>query len=184
LNFKQIKKMKKIAVLFLASIAGKWACAQYTPVDKTSSVQFKIKNFGFSVDGSFTGLAGRILFDPARLTEAVFDVSVDVNSVNTGNDMRDDHLRKFTYLDAKNYPRIRLLSSHITASGKKGVFQFSGRLTIKDQTKDVSFPFTAEPSDGGYLFKGTFTINRKDFGVGGTSTISDNLETTLNVLAK
>jgi polyisoprenoid-binding protein YceI len=176
--------MKKATVFFLAAIAGKWACAQYSPVDNASSVQFKIKNFGFSVTGSFTGISGRIGFDPGRPGEAVFDVSVDVNSVNTGNDMRDDHLRKFTYLDVKDYPRIRLLSSRIDASSKKGTFLFSGRLTIRDHTKDISFPFSAEASGGGYLFKGVFTINRKDFDVGGASTISDNLEVSLNVLAK
>jgi polyisoprenoid-binding protein YceI len=176
--------MKKAAVFFLAAIAGKWACAQYKPVGNGSSVLFKIKNFGFNVSGSFTGLLGKIMFDPEKMADAVFDVSVDVNSVNTDNEMRDDHLRKFTYLNAKDYPRIRLLSTKITTTGKKGTFLFLGQLTIRNHTKEVSFPFTAEASGGGYLFKGVFTVNRRDFEVGGTSTISDNLEVSLNVLAR
>jgi polyisoprenoid-binding protein YceI len=175
--------MKKAAILFL-TVIGKLACAQYKPVDNGSAILFKIKNFGFTVAGSFTGLAGRIQFDPDRLTEAVFDVSVDVNSVNTDNSMRDDHLRKFTYLDAKNYPRIRLQSERITGSRQKGVFIFSGQLTIKNQTKKISFPFTAEGLQGGYHFNGVFSFNRKDFDVGGTSTISDNVEVSLSVFAK
>ncbi|HZE83009.1 MAG TPA: YceI family protein [Puia sp.] len=176
--------MSKAAVFLFAIMGGKFACAQYKPLDKGSSIQFKIKNFGFNVTGTFTGLSGSILFDPDRPADAAFDVSVDVNSVNTDNSMRDDHLRKFTYLDAKDYPRIRLLSTKITAAGKKGNFLFSGKLTIRNHTSDISFPFTADPSEGGYLFKGIFTINRKDFEVGGTSTISDNLEVSLGILAK
>src|SRR5579859_2904991 len=138
---------KAIVILFVA--LGKLACAQYGPADKSSSVQFKIKNFGFGVTGSFTGLSGRIVFDPGHPTDAVFDVTIDANSVNTDNEMRDDHLRKSTYLDAEHYPRIRLQSDRVTASSHKGVFLFSGRLTIKQQTRNVSFPFTAEASGAG-----------------------------------
>ena len=175
--------MKKAIVFFFAAM-GKLACAQYKPMDNGSAVQFKIKNFGFSVAGSFTGLSGRIQFDPDRLAEAAFDVNIEVSSVNTDNEMRDSHLRKFTYLDVANYPRIRLLSDGITGSAQKGVFLFSGRLTIKNQTRKISFPFTAEKGDGGYHFNGVFSINRKDFDVGGTSTISDKVEVSLSVFAK
>jgi polyisoprenoid-binding protein YceI len=64
-------------------------------------------------------------------------------------------------------------------------FALIGKLTLKNHTKDLSFPFTAEAADGGgYRFKGTFSINRKDFEVGGTSTISDNLDVTLDITAK
>lgn len=177
--------MKK-AIVFLFAAMGKLAFAQsqYKPVDNGSLVQFKIKNFGFSVPGSFTGLSGRIQFDPAKLAEASFDVSIDVNTVNTDNEMRDNHLRKFTYLNVKDYPRIRLLSDRITNTAQKGVFLFSGRLTIKNQTKNISFPFTTEELNGGYHFNGVFSINRKDFDVGGTSTISDNVEISLSVIAK
>ncbi|MBS1659603.1 MAG: YceI family protein, partial [Bacteroidetes bacterium] len=88
------------------------------------------------------------------------------------------------YFDVEKYPKIRLLSEKIS-SAKKGVFQFTGQLTLKNHTKAVSFPFTAEAADGGgYRFKGTFSINRKDFEVGGTSTISDNLDVELDVIAK
>ncbi|HTI09010.1 MAG TPA: YceI family protein [Puia sp.] len=175
--------MKK-AVLFLFAAFGKLAHAQYKPIDNGSVVQFKIKNFGFNVAGSFRGLAGNIRFDPDRLSEASFDVSIDVNTVNTDNDLRDDHLRKYAYLDVKDYPRIRLLSDRVSASTQKGIFLFAGRLTIKNKTMNISFPFTAEPSGGGYHFNGVFSINRKDFDVGGASTISDKLEVSLSVLAK
>jgi polyisoprenoid-binding protein YceI len=63
-------------------------------------------------------------------------------------------------------------------------------LTIKDKSKEISFPFTvvqgsggAAPGGGDVTFKGAFTINRKDFGVGGTSTISNELTVSLTVAA-
>jgi polyisoprenoid-binding protein YceI len=176
--------MKKTLVVFLTAIAGKLGLAQYKPIDNGSSVKFAIKNFGFTVTGTFTGLSGSIRFDPDRLADAAFDISIDANSVNTDNNMRDSHLRMYSYLNVKDYPRIRLVSDKISASAKKGGWFFFGKLTIRNRTKDISFPFSAEALNGGYLYKGLFTINRKDFDVGGTSTISDNLEVSLSVLAK
>ncbi|GGA85381.1 YceI family protein [Puia dinghuensis] len=171
------------SVLLLALFIATPVKAQYQPLDKGSSVQFRIKNLGFNVTGSLTGLVGKISFDPAQPGDAVFDVSVDANSINTDNDMRDDHLRKESYFNVKQYPRISLISGKISLY-KRGAYLFAGRLTIKNHSQDVSFPFTATEIDGGYQFKGTFTINRKDFDVGGFSTISDNLDVTLDVIAK
>lgn len=156
----------------------------YKPSENESTVQFKVRNFGFNVTGVFKGLSGSIIFDPARPEASSFDVSVNAASVNTDNGMRDDHLRKPTYFDVEKYPRIRLVSGSIKAA-RKGMFQFTGQLSLKNHTRDISFPFTAEAADGGgYRFKGAFSINRKDFDVGGTSTISDNLDVELDVIAK
>ena len=176
--------MKSILIVSLITITGIFASDQYKPEDQGSSVQFKIRNLGFNVNGSFSGLDGNIQFDPNNLAASNFDVSVDANTVNTDNNMRDNHLRKDTYFDVKNYPRIRFVSTKITTSNKTGILFIFGKLTIKNQTKDISFPFTATLSNEGYLFNGTFKINRKDFGVGGTSTISDDLEVSLNILSK
>jgi polyisoprenoid-binding protein YceI len=176
--------VKPIAFLFFSAFIGKWAPAQVKPVDAGSSVQFKIKNLGFTIDGSFTGLQGNIRFDPSHLADAVFDVSIDANTVNTDNSLRDDHLRNEDYFDVKHYPLIHFVSSKVTPSNKANALFIFGKLTIKNQTKDVSFPFTATASDHGWLFAGTFTMNRRDFGVGGASIIADKLDVSLNVLAK
>ncbi len=176
--------MKSILILSLISLAGIFVSDQYKPEDHGSLVQFRIKNLGFNVKGSFSGLDGIIQFDPNNPTASHFEVSVDANTVNTDNTMRDNHLRNETYFDAKNYPRIRFVSTKITPSNKTGAFTIFGKLTIKNQTKDISFPFTASLSNEGYLFNGTFRINRRDFNVGGTSTISDDLEVTLIIFSK
>ncbi len=175
--------MKKILLFILTALISGSVLAQYKPMDGGSSLNFTIKNFGIEANGKFTGLQGDIAFDPANLAVANFDVSIDAASVNTDNSLRDSHLRGESYFDVKNYPRIRFVSTKVTG-GKNGAFVITGKLTIKKQTKVISFPFSATPSDDGYLFKGSFNMNRKDYDVGGTSTISDNLDVSLNILAK
>ena len=176
--------MKKTIIFSFLTITGIFASDRYKPADQGSSVQFKIKNLGFNVNGSFSGLDGNIQFDPNNPAASNFDVTVDANTVNTDNNMRDNHLRNETYFDVKNYPRIRFVSTKITTSNKSGILFIFGKLTIKNQTKDISFPFTATSANDGYLFNGTFKINRRDFNVGGASTISDELEVSLNILSK
>ena len=176
--------MKTLGLSLLFMLFTAKALEPYKPVDAGSSIQFKIKNFGIEVGGSFTGLQGTIKFDPANVGQSAFDVSVDANTVNTDNSMRDNHLRGDTYFDVKNYPRIHFVSTRISPSGKAGTYIVAGNLTIKNQTKSLSFPFTATTAGDGYIFKGTFTINRRDFGIGGLSIISDNLDVLLNVVAK
>jgi len=178
--------MKKIFLLSLAVLLSTtFVLAQsYSASDEASTVQFKIKNFGFNVDGSFKGVKGTIEFDPANYSAAKFDVSIDANSVNTDNDMRDNHLREDSYFDVKNHPRISFVSTKVTASNKPGILFIFGSLEIKGIKKEISFPFTAAAIDGGFVFKGEFKINRKDFQVGGTSTLSDNVNIILSITAK
>jgi polyisoprenoid-binding protein YceI len=175
--------MKKIVLSMVIVLTGTLAIAQYKPVDNGSLIHFTKKNFGINIGGFFTGIQGNIKFDINHLNDTNFDVSVDANTINTGIDMRDDHLRDDSYFDVKNYPRIHFVSTKVTLSTKAGVLFIFGKLTIKNQTKDISFPFTATATSDGYLFKAVFNINRRDFGVGGSSIISDNLEVQLSVLA-
>jgi polyisoprenoid-binding protein YceI len=163
---------------FTANIAA----AQYKPADQGSSLEFTVKNFGFEVTGAFKGLQGNIAFDPVNTASSAFDVTVDATTVNTDNSLRDSHLKGDSYFDVKNYPRIHFVSTQVT--GKNGAYKVTGKLTIKKTTKTISFPFNANTSGDGYLFKGGFTINRKDFDVGGTSTISDELTVALSIAAK
>ena len=176
--------MKQIFLILSVIISASSVTAQFKPMDHGSTVQFKIKNFGFTVNGSFSGLEGNIQFDPAHPDQGHFDVSVDAASVNTDNSMRDDHLRKETYFDVKTYPRIRFQSTKILPDGKAGNFIVSGKLTIRNITKEISILFLATGADTGYIFKGNFRVNRKDFQIGGSSTISDELDLMLNIVAE
>ena len=180
--------MKKIFLsLAVALIYANGIKAQntLTPVDKDSKVHFVIKNFGIKTGGDFTGLKGNIKFYPANLAASDFDVTVDAATIDTDNESRDDHLRKAEYFDVATFKTIKFKSTKITLSTSAGRFYMFGNLTIKGVTKPVEFGFAAKPKDGGYLFEGEFKINRRDFGVGGSSvSMSDNLTVFLSVLAK
>jgi len=176
--------MKKIILIALVLLSVKMAQAQYKPVEQASSLKFTIKNLGFGVDGSFSGFEGSVNFDPQNPAASTFDVTVNAATINTDNNLRDEHLEGNSFFDVKNFPKIRLVSTRV--SGSKGSYQFTGQLIIKGKSNTISFPFTAVPlsSNDGYNFKGSFKINRKDFGVGGTSTVSNELEVNINVIAK
>ncbi|WP_207512660.1 YceI family protein [Longitalea luteola] len=156
----------------------------YIPVDSSSEISFKIKNLGFNTTGSFSGLAGTITFLPDSLAGCSFDVTIDASTVNTGVDKRDDHLRWADFFDVKNYPQIRFVSEKINTSKKNGTLFVSGKLTIKGITKDLAFPFTAQPIENGFLFAGEFRMKRRDFNVGAGNTISDRLTVQLKVVAR
>lgn len=157
----------------------------YTASDNGSKIHFTINNFGISVGGSFVNLKGKIAFNPASLSASSIIATVDAATVNTGNDSRDKHLRKEDYFDVNKYPLIGFVSSKISNSDKTGNFLMEAKITIKNVTKLVSFPFTATAKGDDYLLEGEFKLNRRDFEVGGSSLLlSDNLTVSLSVLAK
>ncbi len=164
--------------------AGQATAQQYTPADQGSSITFKIKNFGFTVDGSLSGIKGKIVFDPTALSGASFDVTVDASTISTGNEMRDGHLKKEDYFDVEHYHLVHFVSTRVAAASKEGGYLVVGKLTIKQQTKEVSIPFVATALGNDYIFKGDLTINRKDFGIGGSGTISNTVTISLTVFAK
>jgi len=176
--------MKHLIGAMLIQLIGIAAFSQqYKATETGSSVTFKIKNFGFETGGSFTGVDGKVSFDPTDVKKDSFDLSVDANTINTDNSMRDGHLRKEDYFDVQKYPRIRFVSSGVTVD-KNAHFTATGQLTIKSTTKEISIPFTATPKDGGYIFTGEFKLNRRDYQVGGSSTISNNLTVNFSIFAR
>ncbi len=178
--------MKRIFVLLgLFVMASAFSNETYIPADEGSSVKCKIKNLGLTSEVSFKGLKGTIDFDPVIPTSAKFDVTLDAQTLNTGIGARDNHLRKEEYFNVEKYANIRIVGTRVTAATGENAFNMFCNLTIKNVTKSIAFPFTASPQNNGYLFKGEFKLNRRDYGVGGNSmTLSDNLTVSLSVFAK
>ena len=177
-----LKRIFTILALFVSVISfGQ----PYTPTDAGSKVYFVIKNFGINTGGTFNGLTGSINFDPANLSTASFNVSVDAKTIDTDIESRDNHLRKSEYFDVEKYPKLSFRSTKITSTNKDGYLNMTGVITIKNVSKEISFPFKQIAKDGGILFEGNFKINRKDFGVGGNSfSLSDEVSIELSVFAK
>ena len=177
--------MKRLFCISLVVISLNLFSQTYSPVDNGSKVHFVIDNFGIATGGDFTGLSGSIQFDPANIATSAFDVSVDANTIDTDIQARDNHLRRTEYFDVKNFPKISFKSTKVTKTNRDGYFYMIGNLTIKGVTKEIKFPFTATARDGGYMFEGSFKLNRRDFRVGKNSlSLSDNLTVSLSVLAK
>lgn len=110
-------------------------------------------------------------FDAASLPASTFAVSVDMNTLDTGNSLKNHHTKADDCFDVAHYPLIKFISGKVekTAAG----FTSTGLLTIKDVSKPIVIPFTFEPAgaDAG-TFKGRFRVNREDYhlkkwGVGG-----------------
>jgi polyisoprenoid-binding protein YceI len=156
---------------------------QYLPVEKGSTISFSIKNFGFWVDGSFSGIKGFIQFNPNKLGNARFEMTIEAASINTENKKRDRHLKDKDYFYTEKYPTIYLTSTNISRSDHDGFYVFEGEVYIRGISKKISFEFSAKPAISGYLFHGEFQLNRSDFRVGGSSiTLSDQVSINLNIL--
>ena len=162
-----------------------WSLAtqsQYKPTNLGSTIEFKVKNFGFEVKGSLSKIQGTLNFE--NKIPISFDVIVNVNTINTGIGMRDRHLKGEEYFNAQQYPFIHFISTKINESVKKGTYIVSGILTIKNKSQNISFPFSVLPVEEGFVLNGNFKINRKDFGIGNSGVISNSVEVMLNIQAK
>jgi polyisoprenoid-binding protein YceI len=174
---------RNFIILVLILLSNSAFTQNYLPVDKGTEIAFNIKNFGFLVDGNFTGIKGNIQFNPSRLGNARFEMTIDATSINTNNKKRDRHLREKDYFYTEKFPAIYLTSTSILRSEHDGYYVFVGELYIKGISKEISFEFSAKPAISGYLFHGEFQLNRNDFRVGGYSiSLSDQVRVTLNVL--
>jgi len=166
-----------IALVSLLPPAGNW-----TADASKAKVLFTVKGpfpFG-TVHGSFSGLKATIRFDEKDLQGSAVSATIDATTVSTGIALRNRDLRKKEeWLDTDKYPRISFKSTKIekASTGYKAV----GELTLKGTTHPVEIPFTFAASGNTGVFKGSFTIKREDYKVGGAggsvgSTITIELE--------
>jgi polyisoprenoid-binding protein YceI len=177
-----------LITVFLLPLLFSVAVAQnYKPVEEKSDVKFKVSHqiiFKSTVDGSFKGLKGTILFDPKDLDGSSFDVSLAAGTISTGISMRDNDLKKEKYFDVQQYPVITIKSKMITKGARENEYILSALLTMKGKTMPISFPFTAVPKITGYILKGQFHINRLEFNLGPNNSIDKDVEIDLSITAQ
>lgn len=133
------------------------------------SIDFKIKNFGVWVKGSFSGLNAHIHFDKNKPEASSISATIDASSVNTRIQARDNHLRKEKFFDVKNHPYISFQSALIQKKDNK--YELSGTLTMKGVSKTIVFPFVFVEDGSKGVFRTSFDIDRTQFGVGPKSGI-------------
>jgi|SRR5690625_189992 len=137
-----------------------------------STIEFTVKHMMISnVKGTFNDFEGTVEADPNDLTDASIDFKIDVSSVDTRKEGRDDHLRSDDFFDVENHPHITFKATNIEQKSEDH-YDITGDFTIRGTTKPVTFdvafegvakdPMTGDEAAG---FTGSTKINRKEFGL-------------------
>lgn len=159
--------------------------------DQHSYLGFKIKYFGYSpVRGRFNDFDGTLFYNPSDPSSLSVTVFVEANSINTGNETRDNDLkREGSWFDVKTYPIISFSSSEVIPK-PNGEFDLVGTLTIKGISKvdTIAFQKPTELSkdwagNDQVDFTGRTIINRQDFNVFGGDFWSSIMENGLTQLS-
>ncbi len=126
---------------------------------------YNIKFTGVKSEGTFSGLTGKIIFSKNDLEHSSINVSVNVNSIKTGNNTKDDHAKGAGWLDAKKHPKISFASTSFQK--KENQFVVIGLLELHGVRKEVTIPFTFDETKSTPEFSGEFDVNMSDYGVKG-----------------
>jgi polyisoprenoid-binding protein YceI len=156
--------MKKIffslATLLAFTAVFAFTAAQNWQVGSNYNISFSSDDVG----GIFKTFSGSIIFDEKNLAASKFDVTIDAASINTGNGLQNKHAKSDEWFDVVKYPVIKYTSSKIVQSGS--AYQAVGSLQLHGKTKEFTLPFTIQKNGNELIFKGSFTVNRNDFGIG------------------
>ena len=144
-----------------------------------TEVNFSVKHFFTPVTGTFDDYEINLTFDAENPGNSSVRVTIDVASINTGNERRDNHLRSGDFFEAEAYPKMTFVSTSVRQTGADQLVAL-GDLTIKGVTRQIELPITLlgvmdVPEEmqqmlGGVQRIASFSadakLNRKDFGVG------------------
>ena len=145
--------------------------AKWTVDQNHSSIGFEVKHMMVSkVKGQFESYTADVeAADLTDLTKASIAFKIDVASIDTRNEDRENHLKSADFFDVEKYPTIDFKSTSITKDGDD--YKVTGSLTIKGVTKPVTFdvefggkgtnPWGVEV----YGFEAEAKINREEFGL-------------------
>ncbi|MBL7915899.1 MAG: YceI family protein [Bacteroidia bacterium] len=192
--------MKKMIVLLsMVTTAGTAQAPVNWAIDNShSQVMFTVSHLVISeVTGNFKGFSGSIVSSKDDFSDASVTFAIDVKTINTDNEMRDNHLKGDEFFNAEKYPQMTFKGTGLKKiSGNK--YTMTGDLTIRDVTKpvtlDVTYFGTANDPWGNTKagFKIKTTINRFDYNLkwntlteAGGAVVGQDVEITANLeLAK
>jgi polyisoprenoid-binding protein YceI len=154
------------ATLLLGSVA--YATDTYNIDPAHTSIGFSVRHLGLNnVKGQFKEFAGAIVLDDGKIAEA--RGTIQVKSVDTGVQQRDNHLRTADFFDATNYPTITFKTKRIETTG--GQIVMISDFTMRGVTKELRLPAKlAGPSKDpwGNLrigLEAKTKLNREDYGI-------------------
>jgi len=166
--------MKRIILAVLT--VALWSCVSHAETFSIdpyhSSVLFSVKHVVGKVTGRFDKFSGTYEYDPNKLGDLSAQATIDVSSVNTGIEKRDNHLRSPDFFDVQKYPTMTFKSTQISdVNGNRA--KLHGDLTLHGVTKPVVLDLemagiVKDPMGKGNRSGGSATgrLNRNDFGVG------------------
>ena len=164
-------------------------------IDPThTEIGFSVRHLVSKVRGKFEAFEGTIVTND-DLTTSTVNVTVDLNSINTGSADRDNHLRSADFFEVETHPKMTFVSTGIVQKSETD-FVVAGDLTIKGVTKPVELAteFLGEGGDpwGGTRvgIEATAEISRKEFGIdfnipleGGKVMVGDKISIHINAEA-
>jgi polyisoprenoid-binding protein YceI len=167
--------MKKLFSLLIVAFLSTSLFAQtkWNADPMHSKLTFSITHMGISdVDGLFNKFQASATASKADFSDAVFELTVEVPSINTQVEMRDNHLRSADFFEVEKYPTMTFKSTSIKKISKDK-YQLTGNLTIRGITKSVTMNLwyrgtnvddKTKKSTSGFQLTGM--IRRSDFNVG------------------
>lgn len=121
-----------------------------------------------SIEGRFKKIEGTLTLGK-ELSDSKVEASVEINSIDTAEINRDNHLKSADFFDAPKFPKMNFVSSSFTGTPDK--FKVRGKLTIKGISRDVVFDaaLSKQVTDPWgktrVAISGITKINRQDFGL-------------------
>ena len=150
--------------------------AEYAIDAVHSSVGFAVKHMVVAtVKGRFQKFSGKVSYDADYPANSSIEVTIDVGSIDTDNEQRDNHLRSAEFFDAENHPNMTFKSSRVERRGDS--FVAFGDLTMRGLTRPIELPFellgpvTGMRGETRYGADATIRLNRKDWGVSWNQTL-------------
>jgi polyisoprenoid-binding protein YceI len=155
-----------------------------------SSVGFEVRHMSVSnVRGSITGVTGTVTLNDKDLTKSSVNATIDANTLTTGVEARDKHLKSPDFFDVAKNPQIVFKSTSLTNSG--GKLQLTGDLTLGGVTKSVTFdldgpapPQTGKDGKTRSGFSASGILKRTDFNFGpkfSAPVLGDDVKFTIDV---
>ena len=136
-----------------------------------SVIGFAIRHLEINwVEGRFKNFTGTIHYNDADITKSSVEFTAKVESIDTGVEARDKHLRTADFFEVEKYPEMTFKSTRVERKGKNGGV-LHGDFTLKGVTKQVSLPFTITGAinDGRgntrIGINAQTKINRRDYGI-------------------
>jgi len=194
---------KTITTLLAAAVIGSVASAKAIDFDLVdpkgvNNIVFLLDAPLESINGTATGISGKVSFDPSSPESTSGKVVVAVASMSVANSKMEEHIMGGKWMNAEKYPEITFeLSSlsDLVNEGKKVKAVAKGTMSMKGVSKEISVPVSLTYLEGAMaarqrtpgdilVIRSNFTVSRSDFGINAGQNedkVADEVELRLSI---